>query len=343
MTINGKSDAMGNDSGTDEATRIRAALKDQPLGLSIKEISAVVGMSRNSVAKYLEVLTATGQLELRHVGNAKLYTLSRRVPVTNIINYARELIIVLDKSLRIVEASDSLCTFTGATRMEILHTHLSSPPTCLLTIAEEDTLPALLNGGPSWKKEIRLIQGPEERYLDSRFIPTMLQNGEPGITIILEDITGRRRAEREMQERDRLLHTIFQIPSVPRFFIDKNHKVVFWDRALEILTGFKSEEMVGTNQHWKAFYPEEHACLADLLVDGDFTGLASAYQSKCRTNPTGDGGYECTEYFYGLRPSGKWLHITASLIRDSTGAITGAMETVEDVTEKKMREFVIEE
>ena len=339
----GVNDMMGNDTAADEATRIRAILKDQPLGLSIKEISLAVGMSRNSVAKYLEVLSATGQLELRHVGNAKLYTLSQRVPVMSIINFTKELIIVIDKSLRIIEASDSLCTFAGASRAEILKTHLSSPPVSLLTPAEEGRLYALLNEGLSWKKEIRILRGSDERYLDGRFIPTRLQNGEPGITLILEDTTVQRQAERAMQERDRLLHTIFQIPTVPRFFIDKNHKVVFWDRALEILTGFKSEEMVGTNQHWKAFYPEEHACLADLLVDGDFTGLASAYQSKCRTNPTGDGGYECTEYFYGLRPSGKWLHITASLIRDSTGAITGAMETVEDVTEKKMREFVIEE
>lgn len=334
---------MSNNTAADEATRIRQILKDQPLGLSIKEISAAVGMSRNSVAKYLEVLTATGQLELRHVGNAKLYTLSQRVPVTSIINFAKELIIVIDKSLRIIEASDSLCTFAGASRAEILKTHLSSPPVSLLTTAEEGRLYALLNGGSSWKKEILIVRGSEERYLDGRFIPTRLQNGEPGITLILEDTTMQRQAERAMQERDRLLHTIFQIPTVPRFFIDKNHKVVFWDRALEILTGFKSEEMVGTRLHWKAFSDKEMPCLVDLLVDDDTEQIKTAFNGTCRRIPSNDSGYECTSFFPHIGPLGKWLHVTATLIRDSTGAVTGAMETVEDVTRKKQQDFIVEE
>ncbi|HII98233.1 MAG TPA: PAS domain-containing protein [Methanoregula sp.] len=334
---------MGNNTAADEATRIRQILKDQPLGLSIKEISAAVGMSRNSVAKYLEVLTATGQLELRHVGNAKLYTLSQRVPVTSIINFAKELIIIIDKSLRIVEASDSLCAFAGAPKTDIIKTRLSSPPVSLLSPAEEGRLYALLNGGSSWKKEILIVRGSEERYLDGRFIPTRLQNGEPGITLILEDTTVQRQAERAMQERDRLLHTIFQIPTVPRFFIDKNHKVVFWDRALEILTGFKSEEMVGTSLHWKAFFDKEMPCLVDLLVDGDTGQIKTAFNGTCRRIPSNDSGYECTSFFPHIGPLGKWLHVTATLIRDSTGSVTGAMETVEDVTRKKQKDFIVEE
>ncbi|NMB78590.1 MAG: PAS domain S-box protein [Methanomicrobiales archaeon] len=326
----------------DEATRIRTVLKENPLGLSIKEVAAKVGMSRNSVAKYLEVMTATGQLELRHVGNAKLYTLSQRVPVTNIINYAKELIIVLDRSLQIVEASDSFCAFAGVPREAVLHTRLSAPPASLLTPSEESTLSSLLNGGSVWKKEIRLIRGASEIYLDGRFIPTALQNGEPGITLILEDISERRRAERAMQERDRLLHTIFQIPTLPRFFIDQNHKVVYWDRALEIMTGIKSEEVIGTNQHWKVFYATERPCLADLLVDGDTARLKAAYPGIIHRTGAGDGEYECTEFFPGKQGSGKWLRITVSVIRDSAGHVTGVMETLEDVTDQKNREFVIE-
>lgn len=333
---------MAEDAAADETIRIRAVLKEHPLGLSIKEISAAVGMSRNSVAKYLEVLTATGHLELRHVGNAKLYTLSQRVPVGNIINYAKELIIVLDKSLQIVEASDSFCAFAGAPREAILHTRLISPPTSLLSPADESMLSTLLNGGQSWKKEIRLVRGTIELFLDGRFIPTALNNGEPGITLILEDTTERRRAERAMLERDRLLHTIFQIPTVPRFFIDRNHKVVFWDRALEILTGKKSEEMVGTSRHWQAFYLDEQPSLADLLVDGDMERIATAFHGTCQRLSTIDGGYECTDFFPHMRPGGKWLHVTATVIRDSAGHVTGAMETVEDITEQKKREFVVE-
>lgn len=332
---------MAEDTG-DETARILAVLRENPLGLSIKEISATIGMSRNSAAKYLDILAATGQLELRHVGNAKLYTVSQRVPVGNIINYTRELIAVLDRSLTVAEASDSLCTFAGVSREAILHTRLSQPPSSLLLPSEEAELATLLTGSATWKKEIRLVRAGSEIFFHGRFIPTTLQSGEPGITIILEDLTEQRRAERAMQERDRLLHTIFQIPSIPRFFIDRNHKVVFWDRALEIMTGFTSEEMVGTNRHWKAFYPDERPCLADLVIDGDAGRVINTHRGVPSTTRAIDGGYESTEFFPMLGASGKWLHITATLIRDPSGAVTGAMETIEDITDRKKREFVVE-
>jgi PAS domain S-box-containing protein len=326
---------------TDGASRIRAFLKDYPHGLSIREISSAVGMSRNSVAKYLEVLTAAGHLELRHVGNAKLYTLSQRMPVENVLNFAREIIIVLDNHLRIVRASDSLCSFTGSSREEILHTRLSTPPVALILPAEENELTRLLGGGGVWKKEIRVERSGTEIFFDARFIPTVLDNGDHGITLILENTTGRRQAEKAMEERDRLLQTIFQIPTVPRFFIDKNHKVVYWDRALEIMTRIKCEEVVGTSQHWRAFYPHEQPCLVDLLVDGNMDKVQELYPMKCRRLPL-DEGYEMTDFFPSLGPGGRWLHVTVTLMRDSAGHMSGAMETIEDVTGQRKQEFLPE-
>lgn len=308
--------------------------------MSIKEIAAAVSMSRNSVAKYLDVLNASGQLELRHVGNAKLYSLSCRVPVGDLLNHARELIIVLDNNLRILQASGSFSGFTGISREQILHARLSSLPVPLISAAEEQELVVLLNGGPSWKKEIRVVRNGTEIYFDSSFIPTQLENGMPGITLILEDATERRLAKKASVERDRLLHTIFQIPTTPQFFIDRNHKVVYWDRALEILTGIKTEEMVGTNGHWRAFYANPHSCLADLLVDREELILRQ-YLGKCISFSEVDGKYECTDFFPDMATGRKWLHVTATLIRDTTGTITGAMETIEDVTDRHKGHFMV--
>jgi len=52
----------------------------------------------------------------RRVGNAKLYHLSRRVPLDAVINRGREMIVLLDRNLRIVQASESFITFTGTSR-----------------------------------------------------------------------------------------------------------------------------------------------------------------------------------------------------------------------------------
>ncbi|MCK9632610.1 MAG: PAS domain S-box protein [Methanoregula sp.] len=332
---------MADIQDTDEAAQIRAVLREHPHGMSIKEISATVSMSRNSVAKYLEVMATAGQLDVRHVGNAKLYTLSLRVPVGDLLNHARELILVLDNDLRIVQASGSFCGFTGISRETILHSRLSALPIPLLSASEEREIVVLLNGGPTWKKEIHVIRNGTDVYFDSRFIPTVLENGVPGITLILEDITERTHAEKAMAERDRLLRTIFQIPTSPQFFIDRNHKVVYWDRALEIMTGIKAEEVVGTSCQWKAFYPNPQPCLADLLINGDRDTISRMFE-KARTDIPVDGRYEYTDFFPDMSVGGKWLHITASLIRDTTGTITGAMEAVEDVTDKKKGHFVVQ-
>jgi PAS domain S-box-containing protein len=323
---------------TDGAVRIRAVLKDCPHGMSIKEIAAAIGMSRNSVAKYVEVLAAGGHLDVRHVGNAKLYSLSGRVPVGSVITWVKELIIVIDENLEIVQAGSALSTFTGIPREAILHTRLSSLPVPFLTVQEENEMAPLLRGNASWKRQIRILQDGAETLFESRFIPTVLENGRPGVTIIMENTTEHRLAEDAMRERDHLLRIIFQTPATPRFFIDRNHKVVIWDRALEILTGYKSEEMVGTSLHWRAFYPEARPCLADLLLDGDIERAAEHYRGRCSRVTTVDGGYECTDFFPQLGQEGKWLHITASVLRDSAGHLTGAMETIEDMTDRKKRE-----
>jgi PAS domain S-box-containing protein len=327
---------------SDESGQIRTVLKDHPLGLSIKEIAAAVAMSRNSVAKYLEVLTATGQLELRHVGNAKLYMLSHRVPVGDLLNHAKEFIIVLDNDLRVVQASSSFCGFTGLPRENVLYARLSALPLPLLSPAEELEMAALLNGGPSWKKQIRVVRNGNEIFFEGRFISSVLENGLPGITLILEDTTERMHAEKAATERDRLLRTIFQIPTSPQFYIDRNHKVVYWDRAMEIMTGIKAEDVVGTSGHWRAFYSQPHPSLADLLINGNRETISRMLAEARTHSHSAEGLYEYTNFFPDLGNGGKWLHITASLIRDTFGNVTGAMETVEDVTDQKKLQFVVQ-
>ncbi|WML67530.1 MAG: hypothetical protein METHP_01069 [Methanoregula sp. SKADARSKE-2] len=77
---------MGDEPAGGKVKRIKALIRDNPLGINIKAISEGVAMSRNSVAKYLDVLAASGHLEVRQMGNAKLYHLSRRVPLDAVIN-----------------------------------------------------------------------------------------------------------------------------------------------------------------------------------------------------------------------------------------------------------------
>ncbi len=329
-------------SGTDEEARIRAVLREQPLGMNIKEIARAVGMSRNSAAKYLDVLAATGHLDVRQIGNAKLYYLSRRVPVQNILQLTREMIVMLDNSLRIVQASDSFIAFTGSSREQVVGSRLSRLTLPVLSEKEESSLSVLLTGGPAWTKEIRLVKNGNPVYLSARFVPVAFEEGNPGITVMFENITEQRRAEIALMENERFLFNVLQVSPTPKFLIDRNHKVVFWNRALEIMTKLRAEDIVGTNLQWKAFYAEPRPCLADILLDGDSALLSQLYGKEFPLLPTSEDTFESTEFFPTLGTGGKWLHCTATVIRDSHGNLTGAMETLEDVTETKQREFRVD-
>ena len=314
-------------------------LREQPLGMNIKEIAGAIGMSRNSVAKYLDVLTATGHLNVRQIGNAKLYYLSHRVPVQDLLHLTREMIVMLDGHMRIVQSSDSFSAFTGCSREQVPGSRLSRLPVPVLSEKEEIDLSVLLNGGQAWTKEIRLVKNGSPVYLSARFIPAVLDDGNPGITVMFENITEQRRAEIALRENERFLFSILQVSPTPQFFINLNHKIVFWNRAMEIMTKLKEEEMMGTTLQWKAFYPDPRPCLADVLLNDNQARSGQVQGTEGVTPHNPEKPVETTEFFPAFGPCGKWLHCTATLMRDSNGNITGAMECLEDLTDVKQREF----
>jgi two-component system sensor histidine kinase DegS len=145
------------------------------------------------------------------------------------------------------------------------------------------------------------------------------------------DIAQRKRAEV-------MLAKIIDGSSIPAFVINKQHTVTHWNTALESLSAVKKEEIIGTDEQWRAFYPEKRPVMADLIVDGaPADKIASHYRGKYRKSELIDGAYEAEDWFPDLGSSGRWLHFTASPIKDSEKVI-GAVETLEDVTERKNAE-----
>ncbi len=96
--------------------------------------------------------------------------------------------------------------------------------------------------------------------------------------------------------------------------------------------------MVGTNQQWRAFYPTQRPCLADLIIDQDIENIPLWYAGKYSKSELVEGAYEATDFFPAMGERGKWLHFTAAAIRDPEGSIIGAVETLEDISERKLAE-----
>jgi len=126
---------------------------------------------------------------------------------------------------------------------------------------------------------------------------------------------------------------------VPTFIIDCEHRVRHWNRACEQLLGIPAARIVGTCEQWRAFYPECRPVMADLVASGSIDTLIGTYYGhKYRPSHTIPGSYEAEDFFPHLGPDGRWLYFTAAPIRDAAGCLIGAIETLQDITERKRSE-----
>jgi len=150
-----------------------------------------------------------------------------------------------------------------------------------------------------------------------------------GFQHMARDITEQKRAEE-------MLTKIIDGSPVPTFAINKQHKVTHWNTAIESLSGVKKEEVVNTDQQWMIFYSEKRPVMADLIVDGaSLDEIEVYYRDTSKKSQLIDGAYEAEDFFPALGEDGKWLYFTASPIKDDTGEIIGAIETLRDVTDGK--------
>jgi PAS domain S-box-containing protein len=150
-------------------------------------------------------------------------------------------------------------------------------------------------------------------------------------------VVWRKWAEQELRESEQRLYSILQGSPIPTFVLGKDHRVIYWNSAFEVLSKIRAKDVIGTTHHWKAFYSTERPCVADLLVDESLEAIPQWY-STCTKSNLIDEAYEGMDFFPALGENGKWLRFTAAMIRNSAGHLIGAVETLEDITEQKRAE-----
>jgi len=140
---------------------------------------------------------------------------------------------------------------------------------------------------------------------------------------------------RGRRDEQKLISIIHGSP-IPTFVLSKDHKIIYWNRALQALSNIRPSQIIGTNQQWRAFYTAQRPCLADLILDGKTGQIAELYSGKWSKSKLLEDAYEVTEFFPDMGEKGKWFRITSAGLRDSSGNLFGAMETLEDITEQKV-------
>ncbi|GAB6094786.1 hypothetical protein JCM14469_10380 [Desulfatiferula olefinivorans] len=138
-----------------------------------------------------------------------------------------------------------------------------------------------------------------------------------------------------------MLNLLECIP-IAQFAIGLDHKVVVWNRACEILTGLSAGKMIGTDRTWEAFYDHPRPVLADLIIDQDYDTFLSIYEGK---NPaTSDivpHAWEATDFFENMNGKSRYIYFLAAPVFDKDGTLTGAVTTLQDITQQKRFEIAM--
>ncbi|MFC1867033.1 PAS domain S-box protein [Thermodesulfobacteriota bacterium] len=145
--------------------------------------------------------------------------------------------------------------------------------------------------------------------------------------------------ERDLVEKESTMSQIIQGTTIPTVVINRDHVVTYWNRALEKLSGYAADEIVGTNKQWMPFRAKERPTMADAILsqfeDGE---ISKYYGEKWSKSNLIEGAYEAEEFFPHLGEEGKWLFFTAAPIKAPDGTILGAIETLWDKTSDKKAE-----
>lgn len=125
------------------------------------------------------------------------------------------------------------------------------------------------------------------------------------------------------------------------FVLDAEGRVIIWNQSCEELTGILASEMIGTKNHWKAFYSEKRMCLSDVLLHSQISDLSHLY--KIHERHTHSDSYKA-EIWCKMPRTGKSLYLTADAgpIYDK-GKLVAVVQTIRDNTDNKNAQSSLQE
>ena len=150
------------------------------------------------------------------------------------------------------------------------------------------------------------------------------------------DITERKAAEEDARNAYQQLLDIVEFLPDATFVVDKEKRVIAWNRAIEKMTGLKKEEVIGKGDYVYAipFYGERRPILIDLINENvDDIKLNYDFINV-------EGRTLFAETFVPSFRNGKdrYLWGTATPLFDKHGRTVGAIESIRDITEYKRTE-----
>ena len=209
---------------------IQKILKSSPRGLTISDISKKINKNRTITAKYLDILKAEGKVETRQVGSARIYWLSQRVPLSAFLCFTKNMIVIVDMDMNIVQVNNQYISLSGLSKEEMIGRNiignglpiLSTPKTMdIIRSTEREQIIT----------DVRFCREGIEYYYKMEVIPPLFDEKNKGLTIVLEDITEQKQHVNNMEF---LARTAVELVDLPP---DADIYEYVSERVVELLPG----------------------------------------------------------------------------------------------------------
>jgi PAS domain S-box-containing protein len=182
---------------------------------------------------------------------------------------------------------------------------------------------------------------PDGRSWTARSNPILGAGGEvQGVVNVAVNITKIKLAEQKIASvKQRLADVIDFLPDAT-FAINRDGRVITWNKAMEKMTGAKADGIIGKGNYEYAlpFYGKRRPILADLVL------LPNEEIEKNYSGLQRDGKALTVEVFIPtFGPTGSFIWAKATPLYDSLGNIAGSIESIRDVTEMRRTEETLEQ
>jgi PAS domain S-box-containing protein len=197
----------------------------------------------------------------------------------------------------------------------------------------------MLQGRNSTPYEFRMVTKRGGIRFIIQLVSSIQYNGKQAILGNAIDVTERKQAEEALRESERRLADIIDFLPDATLAIDRQGKVIAWNRAIEEMTGVKAHEILGKGDYEYAlpFYAVRRPILLDLVLKPDKKIERSYYSILEKQKDL----LIVETWVPYLKWRKAFLWAKASPLYDSRGDIVGAIESIRDITERKQLEELL--
>jgi len=300
-----------------EKTRlIREALMKHPRGLNILQIAEKTGINRMSAGRYLDVLAAQGLVDIQNVGNAKVYFLSKQIPVTTYMEYTSKHYCITDSNLNVVQLNKWIPDTVGMAEEDFIGRSLPETLEGVVVNVDEcrEAMERALAGEAGTVIVEENFKG-KHKFFEILHMPVQFPDGSRGMMAVSQDITDKKQLEMALRDEGKMYREIVEHLPAVIFALDGDGRITYISPRVREY-GYEPETLAGRP-------------FTDLIESDDRpTALAGLATTRRKGAATG-----IRFRMAGTKDRESWIELSCMAMRDRAGTCTGITGVLRDVPE----------